>query len=273
MGGRGSRSGSGSNSRTAGNNTILQSATARVQNPIPNVQNQAPTPQNTPVMPSGNVLSNLQGMDDAQLAALYKLSQQTDLPNHLNDVSDVTQKFVYTVQLNDKPTVLNSADFQQFLQDNNISNSQILSRSVNGGVLKTSAGNQTGLSSRDVIDMMLYSRFNYIGGKLNGQAYGAGTYFDMNGGRSTGYGQNTVNAVLNPATARVVTDSQLSRLARAFDASHPQFARATGGYNSNFSGGRNNMSVYALVMGYNVIKDATGSYHNVIDRGALVYRQ
>ena len=35
----------------------------------------------------------------------------------------------------------------------------------------------------------------------------------------------------------------------------------------------NNMSVYALAMGYNVIKDSSSGYHNVIDRKALVYKK
>ena len=65
--------------------------------------------------------------------------------------------------------------------------------------------------------------------------------------------------------------SKLRTLAAAFDRSHPKFARATGGYSTCFR--NNNMSIYALAMGYNVIKDATGSYHNVIDRKALVYKK
>lgn len=35
----------------------------------------------------------------------------------------------------------------------------------------------------------------------------------------------------------------------------------------------NNMSIYALAMGYNVIKDSSSGYHNVIDRSALVYKR
>ena len=70
MGGRGSRSGSGANRRTAVNSSILQRVTNQVQNPIPNIQNQTPTQQNTPVAPAGNILSSIQQMDDSQLAQL-----------------------------------------------------------------------------------------------------------------------------------------------------------------------------------------------------------
>ena len=34
-----------------------------------------------------------------------------------------------------------------------------------------------------------------------------------------------------------------------------------------------NISIYALAMGYNVIRSDYNNYHNVIDRSALVYRQ
>lgn len=234
------------------------------------IQNQVPDDNNTPVTP--DPLAQLQGMDDNQLAQFYRQSQQTKMPNHLNDVDDKTQKFVFALGMNDKPLVLDQAQFQQFMKDNNIPQSQVLSRSINGGSVNTSAGNRGNLTPQDIADMLKYGRLNYIGGKIGGQAYGAGTYLDMNGGRNTGYGSGaTLTGVLNPATAKVVTDSRLRMLAQAFDRSHPQFARATGGYSASFR--NNNMSIYATVLGFNVIKDATGSYHNVIDRKALVLLQ
>ena len=127
--------------------------------------------------------------------------------------------------------------------------------------------------SLSLSDMMKYSRLNYIGGKVNGQAYGAGTYFDRNGGVNTGYGSTTVVAVLNPKTAKTIDVTTLRSRARAFAASHPKFARAAGAFNTRFN--NNNMSIYALAMGYNVITDSktNPSYHNVIDRSALVYRK
>lgn len=240
------------------------------QPPQPNpIANQVPDDTNTPVMP--DALDTLQGMNDAQLAQLFRQSQATALPNHLDDASDQTQKFIFAIGMNDKPTVLDQAEFTQFMADNGIPQSQVLSRSVNGGTLKTSAGNQRNLTAQDVSDILKYSRMNYIGGKHGGQAYGAGACFDMNGGGNTGYASgHTDIAVLNPKTARVITDSRLAQLARQFDRTHPQFARATGGYSTNFS--HNNMSIYATVLGYNVIKGG-GSYHTIIDRKAIVIRK
>lgn len=240
------------------------------------ISGQVPDDNNTPVAP--DPISMLQGMDDAQLAQLFRQSQRSQLPNHLNDADDQTQKFIFTIGMNDKPMVLDQAAFQQFMSDNNIGISEVMSRSFNSGQLNTTAGHKAPLTPQDIADMLKYGRLNYIGGKQGGQAYGAGTYFDMNGGSRTGYGSGaTVNAVLNPATARVITERQLGQLARAFDKSHPQFARATGGYqDSNSKFRNNNMSIYAVVLGYNVIAEGNGgpgNYHNVIDRKALVYRQ
>ncbi|MGN0735180.1 MAG: hypothetical protein ACI4LP_05105 [Anaerovoracaceae bacterium] len=240
--------------------------------PQPNpIAQQVPDDNNTPVTP--DALTSFTQMSDAQLAQVFLDSQKTGLPNHLDDAADITQRFVFYNGLNDKPMVLDSAAFNQFMSDNNINQSQILSRSINGGTLKTSAGGSRNLTPKDVADMMMYSRLNYVGGKHGGQAYGAGTYFDMNGGGNTGYASGkTVNAVLNPKTAKVISKSALLKQAAAFDKSHPQFAKATGGISASFY--NNNMSVYALAMGYNVIKeDGQYGYHNIIDRKALVYRK
>lgn len=242
----------------------------QIQTQQPPISQQLPDDSNTPVQL--DALDQLTGMPDAQLAQFFTDSQQTDLPNHLGDVNDITQKFVFAAGLNSKPEVLDAAEFKQFMADNNIPQSEILSRSINGGTLRTSTGSTRNLTAQQVADMAMYSRLNYIGGKHGGQAYGAGTYFDMNGGGNTGYASGmTLNAVLNPKTARVITDHALRAKAAAFDKSHPAFAKATGGYRTSFR--NNNMSVYALVLGYNVIKDASGSYHNIIDRSALVYKK
>lgn len=269
MGGRGSKSGLISPRKMPQQPPLMKAPTPQL-NKAP-LADQTPDDNNTPVQP--DPLSSFTNMNDNQLAQFYRNAQHAQLPNHLDDAPDVTQRFVFAAGLNAKPMVLDSQQFDQFMQQNNIGRSQILSRSVRGGTLKTSAGGTRQLSEQDIIDMTLYSRLNYIGGKHGGQLYGAGTYFDMNGGRSTGYGNSTINAVLNPKTAKVITDNQLRTKARAFDRAHPQFARATGGFNDDYNNGKNNMSVYALVMGYNVIQEAGGSYHNIIDRSALVCRK
>jgi hypothetical protein len=232
--------------------------------------NQTPTPQNTPVQPGA--LTALSQMTDDQLAQLVNASKNAITPNHLSDVDDQTQKFVYQAGLNELPQVMDAAAFNQFLSDNNIDQSQLLARSVNP-ISFSAMGTNFTYTAQQVADMMMYSRYNYIGGKVGGQKIGAGTYFDQNGGRATGYGQHTTVAALNPATARVINSSQLRSAAQTFARTHPKFARAVGGYvDSGTKWTNNNMSIWALAMGYNVITDGYG-YHNVIDRSALVYRK
>lgn len=270
-GGGGSAVGGSGGGRTSGttNTTASASATSAQANANP-----APTANANP-NPAPTAMQNLQSMDDAQLAALVNNSKRASMPNQLADRDDVTQKFVYTAGLNEKPQVLDNAQFSQFMKDNNLSTSDLISRDINPITYKNNSGTNVKMTADDVADMMMYSRYNYIGGKVNGQALGAGTYFDHVNGGSTGYGgrnSKTVVGVLNPATARPISSRNLASQARQFAQTHPQFAKAVGAYNSSFSGGKNNMSIYALAMGYNVIIDS-GGYTNVIDRSAIVYRK
>ena len=234
----------------------------------PATANQTPNDQNTPVQPGA--VTALSQMTDDELESLVNASKNVIMPNHLADVDDVTQKFVYQAGLNAQPQVLDAAEFQQFMKDNGISQNEILARSVNPITVTVPGGVQLRYTAQNITDMMMYSKFNYIGGKHGGQAYGAGTYFAQTGGGNTGYGGYTVNAVLNPATTRMISLHQLQSRARTFAQTHPKFSRAIGGYRHD------NVSVWALVMGYNVISDGStgrGAYRNVIDRSALVYRK
>ena len=264
MGGRGSKSGL----LRAPRLTMPQQ-----QQPQPQVQPLQPPqpPQPQPdLTPSSDLqtatqatatLAQIASMTDDQLAQAVIDSRNVDMPNFLNDVPDQTQKFVYQVGLNGAPTVMDQQQFNQFMQQNNIPRSEIMSRSVNGN---------GPYSAQNIADMFKYSEMNYIGGKKGGQVSGAGTYFDMNGGRNTGYGSGaTIQAVLNPATARTVDYYALRSQAQSFASSHPQFARAVGSFRY---GGNGNASIYALAMGYNVITGGpvTSTYRNVIDRSAVV---
>ena len=206
-------------------------------------------------------LAQIASMTDDQLAQAVIDSRSVDMPNFLNDVQDQTQKFVYQVGLNGAPQVMDQQQFDQFLQQNNIPRSQIMSRSVN---------KNGPYSAQQIINTFKYSELTYIGGKQGGQASGAGTYFDMNGGGATGYGSGaTMTAVYNPATARVIDFNALRRQAASFASSHPKFAHAVGGFTSGHNG---NASIYALAMGYNAISGGpvSHSYQNIIDRSAVV---
>lgn len=230
--------------------------------PNPAVANQAPSPQNTPVLQGG--VDTLSKMSDDQLAAIYNASRNVDMPNHLSDVDDKTQKFVYAAGLNEKPVVLDNASFKQYMSDNNISQGEVLARSV-GSANYTVNGTRITLSPHQVTAMIKDSDLTYVGGKHGGMLHGAGTYFDQNGGRPTGYSNGaTAIAVLSKTRARVIQEHTLMNRVSSWSKSHPKFARAVGPVRTS------NMSIYALAMGYNTIQ--FGSYHNVIDRTALVMR-
>lgn len=242
----------------------------------PAVQNQTPTVQNTPVV--SNALANLVAMDDTQMSAVVNASKNADMPNFLKDVKDPTQAFAFQMGLNEMPQVLDVTEFAQFMRDNNIPQNEVISRTVGGASYTNYDGTRVNLSPTDVNDITKYSRLNYIGGKHGGTSYGSGTYFDMNGGGSTGYGSGsnkaTMEGVLNPAKAKVISWYQLQRDVANFRVSHPKTASAIGSFNSK------NASIYALCMGYNVITSGSksnahqrGEYYTVIDRSALVLRK
>ena len=249
-------------SRTRGG-SLLSSANGSQQN-AQSVANQTPNASNTPVNQAG--VTALTQMSDDQLEALLISSKSVDMPNHLSDVTDPTQKFVFSAGLNGKPQVLDQKAFDKYMKDNNISQSQVLARTV-GGANYTVNGTNIRLSPQQVASMTKDSALNYIGGKHGGMLHGAGTYFDQNGGRQTGYGsgQRTTMVAVLSKNAKVVDESKLYNMATSWAKSHPKSAKQIGRINSH------NQSIYALAMGYNVIKYS--SYHNVIDRTALVMRQ
>lgn len=237
------------------------------------VQSQTPTAQNTPV--TSNALNTLTAMSDSQMAQVVNASKRADMPNFLKDVNDPAQSFAFQIGLNEKPMVLDSNAFNQYMQDNKIPQKEIISRSVNGANYRNADGTTVKLTPQEVNDVIKYSRLNYIGGKHGGTSYGSGAYFEMNGGGNTGYGSGaTMRGVLNPKTARVIEKYQLLRDITSWSARHPQTAKAIGSVNNK------NLSIYALCMGYNVISSGSssvhgrnGDYYNVIDRTALVLEQ
>ena len=236
---------------------------------------QAPTPI-LPPAPTPTTLQQLSQMNDGQVTSILKAAETAKIPNHLKDRYDPTQQLIYQIGLNAPPTVMDASHFSQFMKANNISQSEVMSREVGGGKYNTTAGNIRKLTAQQVAQMWLSDPYNYIGGKHGGQALGAGAYFAMNGGRSTGYASGGVkmNAVLNPQTARVISVNKLQAQARSWARTHPKadaqirkMARS-----SKASFGSAELSLYAAVLGYNVINGG-GNYYNIIDRAAVVVKQ
>lgn len=244
----------------------------------PGVKSQVPNAQNTPV--TSNAVNALTQMSDDQLAALIRASKGVQMPNFISDMKDPTQEFVFQAGINEKPMVLDAQAFAQFMSDNGISQGDIIARSVNGANYTNNDGTRVNLTGNQINDIIKYSRLNYIGGKKGGQALGAGAYFEVTAGKgSTGYGGTTMEAVLNPKTAKVINSWDLQTAVSSWANSHPKAARAIGSYSTGRGG---TASIYALCMGYNVIADGKtgktkglyrGNYYNVIDRSALVIRE
>ena len=255
MGGRGSKSGLVANP----GQPIPQQPQLVQQQPQPQQLNPSDALQTAAQATA--TLAQVAAMTDDQLAQAVIDSRTVDMPNFLSDIPDQTQKFVYQVGLNGAPQVMDQQQFTQFMQQNNIPNYQIMARSVDANFP---------LTAQQIADTFKYSELNYVGGKKGGQMSGAGTYFDMNGGRGTGYGSGaTIKAIYNPATARVIDYHVLQRQAATFARTHPKFARAVG----SFTNGKNgNASIYALAMGYNAISGGpvSSSYQNIIDRSAVI---
>ena len=253
MGGRGSGSGMRVGVGGAGGGGLGGNA---------GIASQAPSPQNTPVVQGA--VTQLSQMTDDQLSQLVMQSKTVDMPSQLSDVSDATQKFVYLAGLNEKPQVLSDKAFKQYMSDNGLTKSDILSRSV-GGANYSVQGTSIRLSPTQVTDMTKYSALNYIGGKVGGQVYGAGTYFDQNGGRNTGYSNGATMIGVLSKNAKPITKSSLIQKSQAWARKNPKSAQAIGRISNS------NLSIYALAQGYNVITSGNG-YFNVIDRSAVVLR-
>ena len=295
LGGRGGSSTGAATRRAQARQQMAQRVAAQVQANAAAQQAQvaaavqAAPAQPTPVPPAApaapatnttvtsNAVKNFAAMSDTAMAAEINKAVSVGMPNQLADRPDATQQLVFSAGFNEKPMVLDTKGFNQFMKANGMTTSDLLSRDVDPVSYKNASNTQVKMTAQDVIDMMMYSRVNYIGGKVGGQALGAGTYFDHTGGKGTGYGgsgHKTAVAVLNPKTAKIITYSQLKSDIPSWKRSHPKSAKAIDNL-AKKAGGRSSESLYALAMGYNVISrnpGARGGYVNVIDRSALVYR-
>lgn len=283
MGGRGAGSGKASPAQQMAR-AIRMSTKAAQQAAQPQQAAQQNTQPATPAQASNWVppgvfnytLAQLPTLNDSQVLQILNTADGIDMPNHLADSPDATQELVYALGFNAPPTVLDSTQFGQFMKQNNIPRSQIMSRGVGGGSFNTTSRNQRKLTQAQIAQMWISDPYTYVGGKIGGQALGAGAYFDMNGGKATGYGGGNAvvyTGVLNPKTARVISAGGLQAKAMTWARTHPQsdrkikqMARKSRGWGSSV------LSLYALMLGYNTISGG-GGYHNVITRDAMVIKQ
>ena len=220
-------------------------------------------------------------MTDDQMAQAVKNSVGVDMPYHINDRPDTTQNFTFANGLNAKPTVLDDAEFDNYIKQNKISSNEYLIREVDP-ISFTSNGVSYKYTADDVTDMFKTSDINYIAGKHGGQVWGAGSYFGMGdfnhvtgyGSGADGVGHKTMVAVFDKSKAKAIYGLDIRNQWAKFSVTHPKTAKAV----SNLSGSTS--SIKALLMGYNVItsnsrgslKGGYDEYYNIIDRSALVVR-
>ena len=237
--------------------SVLQRRQQRLQQQQQQAQQQQAA--NVPQATAGSATySNYLNMSDDDKAtfitnAMGKKGSISQLPTELQKGGESrAQKFAYALDLNSKPILLNSADFQQYMKDNNIPMSEMLTQS---------RGNPNSLTS------YMNSQYNYLGGRIGGDAHGEGQYFAKTNGTNTGYGGKSMNAVLNPKTAKVVNESQLQTI---YNNMSPALKKAVSNKYGEF-----NPYMVAASAGYNVIKVDKG-YHGklgytvVLDRAATV---
>ena len=244
MGGRGAKSG-------------LNNGFLRVLIQAKQMQQQATAGGNDPgdYNDDGNpALVKYQGQEDDKAARfLAKVWHDTDL-NAENDnygfYDNSYQKLALSLGLNKKPTVLDDADFDQYVQQ---TGAQVFYR---------------GWSSRNSADRLLNAVKTHTGTGI----YGDGIYMTTMRTSAMGYGSAAVTKMAFSPTARVVNLSTVrAEIAKRSPNLQTGLSRA-GSAGQRSYGSNIGESQRALKMGYNVIHVDTysGTYYCVLTRDALV---
>ena len=96
--------------------------------------------------------------------------------------------------------------------------------------------------------------------------FGGGTYFARTASSSARFGDNQFRGFLN-SNARVITMSDLERRYNAYARSHPAFRRMMNNVRVGYGGDGERKSIFAAMLGYNVIDNGM-NYYTVLDRRA-----
>lgn len=199
---------------------------------------------------------------DAMLAQWR--AEPLDTDNRQQD-TDTQRFFNYIGWANNTPEVLTEAQYQQALQANG-NPTQIYHSDQPYGVIgaRQFAAQYMGLGQN--FAGATYRHF------LSGGIHGDGTYFARSASNSAGFGTSQFRGFLN-GNAKVINEHQLDAMWRRDSARYPAlkhiFSKLTTGYaryGGNWDGAK---SVYAAMLGYNVIDAPHHSgYLAVLDRSA-----
>ena len=206
---------------------------------------------------SGITLADVQQMSDKELHDILLAITKQDLPDYL--MPNNQQRFVYALGLNQKPIVEDDATF---------------ALNAKGKEVIYNAQSQANLSGYTLTGDDIHDFIKYGDDTLQQNGiHGNGLYFTPSQGASSSYGNRMSAARLNPATAKIITESQLKREYDNWIQSRPQTRKALGYMARNGNGyGDNTYSQFAMLRGYNVIQSTQhGTTYTVLDRSALIY--
>ena len=206
---------------------------------------------------SGITLADVQQMGDKELHDILLAITKQDLPDYL--MPNNQQRFVYALGLNQKPIVEDDATF---------------ALNSKGKEVIYNAQSQANLSGYTLTGDDIHDCIKYGDDTLQQNGiHGNGLYFTPSQSASSTYGNRMSAARLNPATAKIITESQLKREYDSWIQSRPQTRKALGYMARNGNGyGDNTYSQFAMLRGYNVIQSTQhGTTYTVLDRSALIY--
>lgn len=206
---------------------------------------------------SGITLSDVQQMNDQELHDILLAITKQDLPDYL--MPNNQQRFTYALGLNQKPVVEDDATFAL-----NSKGKEVIYNAQSQANLRGYT-----LTGDDIHDFIKYGDDTL---QQNG-IHGNGLYFTPSQSASSSYGNRMSAARLNPATAKIISESQLKREYDSWIQSRPQTRKALGYMARNGNGyGDNTYSQFAMLRGYNVIQSTQhGTTYTVLDRSALIY--
>lgn len=222
--------------------------------------NDAKTKGSIDLTESGITLADVQQMNDQELHDILLAITKQDLPDYL--MPNNQQRFVYALGLNTKPIVEDDATFALNSKGKEIIYNAQSTVSLNGP-------NGYTLTGDDIHDFLKYGDDTLQQHGIHGN----GINFTPNQSASSSYGNRQSAARLNPATARVISETQLKREYDSWIKNYPQTRKALGYMSRNGNTyGDNTYSQFALLRGYNVISATQhGGMYVVLDRGALIY--
>lgn len=209
-------------------------------NPNPVIADTQPT---APGNAGSHTLAEIQAMDMSQYNAYMRSLKDVDMPNFLNQSSQL-QKFVYDAGVTDVPQVVSQAQLNKLP-------GQKIYRTVNSNYDSTT---DVGMRADQVARQTMDSTLPRVGDGM----YGDGFYFAASKNESKLYG----------STHRDVSRSAIMEAKLSSKAKVVNYSQLMSDYQN--AGAQGDPAAYALKKGYNVIYVPGSRYYNVLDRSALV---